>query len=71
MGEGVQRRASIRNTILQKLGKTGADVKADPKLAAYIKHMTAQAKPTSTEFARKNRKASAAGRLRSNRLRSR
>ena len=53
MGEGIQRRASIRNTILQRLGKTGADVKADPKLAAYIKYMTAQA--------RKKLKASATG----------
>ena len=46
MGEGIQRRASIRSTI-------GADVKADPKLAAYIKHMAAQAKPGSTGFGSK------------------
>jgi hypothetical protein len=52
MGEGIQRRTSVRNTILQRLGKTSADVKADQQLAAYIKFMTAQA--------RKNRKASAA-----------
>ena len=32
MGEGVQRRASIRNTILQKLGKTGAVCESRPEV---------------------------------------
>ena len=52
---GIERRATIRNTILKRRGLTGADVKDDPQLAAYIKHMTAQSKRKSAGFTNRNR----------------
>jgi hypothetical protein len=52
---GIARRASFRNSVLKRLKLTGADLKGDPKLQAYIKHGTAASKKGSEGFSNRNR----------------
>lgn len=52
---GISRRAGIRGVILKRRGLTGADVRDDPKLAAYIKHMTAQSKKRTSGFSKRDK----------------
>jgi hypothetical protein len=52
---GIARRASIRNSVLKRLGITSAEANRDPQVSNYIKFMTQQAKKGSSGFSRRNR----------------